>query len=262
MLSDSTFASTASKAWSTSTISHDMVSETDRTIKQLHLSIQDNIKHDFDDSREKHAAISTPPEQTMIQSNTIIYQSPSVEDSRETLTIDSGRCLPAEYKYILESSTDYSSLGASALPAVVPTPNDSDRETTQEATTSPENRDISTKYHSLQRTSDSSSDESENNIAHMKTRRRQRADSPHSGVRSVIPPPSAESSVPSSRKHRSDSQAEEARRRRSSSPLGSIRERITETSSNIFSSDENKISNESLGIYSPEKQPISSSCQN
>lgn len=145
-VSDPTFASTASKAWSISTITHDMISETDQTIKQFHPSIQDEIKHG--DSRGKHAAaISTLTKQTFSQSNTPNYQSPSVEDSQETLNIDSGRCLPAEYKYILESSTDNSQLGESALPSVVPTPSGSNRESTEKATTSPKNRGISTKYY-------------------------------------------------------------------------------------------------------------------
>ncbi|KAL6904772.1 hypothetical protein GGI43DRAFT_381173 [Trichoderma evansii] len=108
----------------------------------------------------------------------------------------------------------------------------------------------------LQRTSDSSGDESEDNAMHMRARRRQRTGSPHSGVRRVVPPssgpppPSSGSSVPSFRTHRSDSRAAEEARRRGS-PLGSLREKLTETVSNIFPGNQSRTSSRQSSVNNP-----------
>ncbi|KAM0485131.1 hypothetical protein ACHAPX_001109 [Trichoderma viride] len=107
----------------------------------------------------------------------------------------------------------------------------------------------------LHRTSDSSGDESEDAAMHMRARRRQRTGSPHSGVRRVVPPssgpppPSAGSSVPSFRTHRSDSRVEEARRR--GSPLGSLKEKLTETVSNIFPGNQSRTSSRQSSVNNP-----------
>ncbi|KAL7939684.1 hypothetical protein V8C35DRAFT_13832 [Trichoderma chlorosporum] len=92
--------------------------------------------------------------------------------------------------------------------------------------------------HMPHHTTDSSGDESVDETMHLRARRRQRTGSPPThGVRRVVPPssgppPSSGSSVPSFRTHRSDSRAEEARRR--GSPFSNIREKVTETVSNIL----------------------------
>ncbi|KAL7924072.1 hypothetical protein ACQKWADRAFT_319646 [Trichoderma austrokoningii] len=113
------------------------------------------------------------------------------------------------------------------------------------------------RHSNLQRTSDSSGDESEDNAMHMRARRRHRPGSPHSGVRRVVPPSSgpppasAGSSVPSFRTHRSDSRAaaEEARRR--GSPLGSLKEKFTETVSNIFPGNQSRTSSRQSSVNNP-----------
>ncbi|KAL7943288.1 hypothetical protein V8C42DRAFT_117564 [Trichoderma barbatum] len=94
--------------------------------------------------------------------------------------------------------------------------------------------------HFAHHSSDSSGDESVDEDIHLRARQRQRTGSPSTpGVRRVVPPmtsgpppASAGSSAPSFRTHRSDSRAEEARRR--GSPLSNIREKFTETVSNIL----------------------------
>ncbi|UKZ75346.1 hypothetical protein TrVFT333_003027 [Trichoderma virens FT-333] len=90
---------------------------------------------------------------------------------------------------------------------------------------------------------ESSGDESVEEDIHLRSRRRQRTGSPSTpGVRRVVPPssgppPSSGSSVPSFRTHRSDSRAEDARRR--ASPFGNIREKVSETVSNILPGSRN-----------------------
>ncbi|PNP58503.1 hypothetical protein THARTR1_01519 [Trichoderma harzianum] len=97
--------------------------------------------------------------------------------------------------------------------------------------------------HVQHHSSESSGDESVDEHMHVRARRRQRAGSPPTpGVRRVVPPssgppPSSGSSVPSFRTHRSDSRAEDARRR--ASPFGNLREKVSETVSNILPGSRN-----------------------
>ncbi|KAL6813424.1 hypothetical protein GGI42DRAFT_349546 [Trichoderma sp. SZMC 28013] len=109
--------------------------------------------------------------------------------------------------------------------------------------------------HVQHHSSESSGDESVDEHMHMRARRRQRTGSPTTpGVRRVVPPssgppPSAGSSVPSFRTHRSDSRAEDARRR--ASPFNNIREKVSETVSNILPGSHSRNSSRHSSVNDP-----------
>lgn len=102
---------------------------------------------------------------------------------------------------------------------------------------------------------ESSGDESVDEPMHVRARQRQRAGSPPTpGVRRVVPPssgppPSAGSSVPSFRTHRSDSRTEDARRR--ASPFGNIRDKVSETVSNILPGSHSRNSSRHSSVNDP-----------
>ncbi|UKZ73157.1 hypothetical protein TrVFT333_000798 [Trichoderma virens FT-333] len=72
---------------------------------------------DPDEATRESVTTSTPTDQTTIKPISAIYQPPSVEDSQNTIDIDTINVLPANWPHVLESSTDIPGQGDTVLAA-------------------------------------------------------------------------------------------------------------------------------------------------